>query len=137
MTLHDNFELTFHFTQEQVATFASVTGDHNPIHLDADYAAETTFKRPIVHGFLAGSVFSRVIGMEFPGPGTVYLSQSLSFRRPMYVDTDYQVRVKVVEVNPQRHTARLETVIVDAERGKPHLTGEALVMNAGRIGVMG
>lgn len=136
MQLNDTFEFPFEFSQDQVQAFAKVSGDHNPLHLDAEYAATTPFKRPIVHGLLTGSMLSRLIGMEFPGPGTVYLSQSLNFRRPMYVDTPYVATLKVLEVNPERHTARIETTIVDQQRGKPHLTGEALVMNRDRIGVM-
>lgn len=136
MQLNDTFEFSFEFSQAQVEAFAEVSGDHNPLHLDAEYAATTQFKRPIVHGSLAGGIFSRLIGMEFPGPGTVYLSQSLNFRRPMYVDTPYVAKLEVLEVSPERHTARIETTIVDQQRGKPHLTGEALVMNRDRIGVM-
>lgn len=136
MQLDDTFEFPVRFTQAQVEAFAEVSGDHNPLHLDAEYAAQTQFKRPIVHGMLAASLFSRLIGMEFPGPGTVYLSQELHFRRPMYVETDYLIKLKVLEVNPERHSVRLETLLVDAQRGKPHLTGEALVMNRDQVGVM-
>jgi len=136
MQLNDTFEFTFEFTQAQVETFAEVSGDHNPLHLDQAYAETTQFKRPIIHGLLTGSMFSRLIGMEFPGPGTVYLSQTLNFRRPMYVDTPYVAKLKVLEVSPERHTARIETTIVDQQHGKPHLTGEASVMNRDRIGVM-
>ncbi|MFL5730355.1 MAG: MaoC family dehydratase, partial [Cytophagaceae bacterium] len=64
---------SFSFTQEEVVRFAELTGDHNPIHLDPAYAANTLFKKPIMHGILGASVFSKVLGMQFPGEGTIYL----------------------------------------------------------------
>src|SRR6478752_7093968 len=80
----------FSFSQEEVNRFAEVTGDCNPIHLDESYAASTAFKRPIMHGFLGGSIFSKVFGTLFPGEGTIYLKQSMSFVKPMYTDTAYE-----------------------------------------------
>jgi len=129
----DTYEVVFQYSQEEVEAFAKVTGDHNPVHLDEAYAATTSFKKPIMHGFLAGSVFSRILGTEFPGPGTVYLSQQMSFRRPMYVETAYKAIVTVSQIMESRHMAKLETQIVDVARGKAHLTGEAMVMNSEKI----
>jgi len=63
----DEYRLTFSYSQEQVNKFAEVTGDNNPLHLDEEYAATTMFKRPIMHGFLGGSVFSKIFGTLFPG----------------------------------------------------------------------
>ena len=130
----DTYEITFQFSQEEVEAFAKVTGDNNPVHLDAEFAATTAFKRPIMHGFLAGSVFSRILGTEFPGPGSIYLSQQMTFKRPMYVDTPYKATVTVSQLMESRYMAKLETVIVDTERGKRHLAGEAMVMNKEKIG---
>lgn len=124
---------TFRFTQKEVELFAQVTGDKNPVHLDADYAAKTMFKRPIMHGFLGGSVFSKVFGTLFPGEGTIYLKQSMAFMRPMFVDTDYEVRMTVKEVVKEKHRATVETVIVDKTSGDVVINGEATVMNVERI----
>lgn len=129
----DTHELIFSFTQAQVEAFAQISGDQNPVHLDAEYAAQTAFKQPVVHGILASSVFSRILGMEFPGPGTIYLKQQLDFRRPIFPDTEYKAVVKVLELFPNRHIARLETTVVDLARHKPHINGEATVMNTERI----
>jgi acyl dehydratase len=63
----------FRFSQDEVNRFAEVTGDKNPVHTDADYAAKTMFKRPIMHGMLSASLFSKVFGTLFPGEGTIYL----------------------------------------------------------------
>ena len=127
------YEEEFSFSQEEVDQFAKVSGDDNPIHIDADYAANTSFKKPIMHGFLAGSVFSRLIGTKFPGEGTVYLKQSMAFRRPMFVDVQYKAILTVTMANANRHIAQIETKIVGVEDGKAYLTGEAQVMNAERI----
>lgn len=127
------FNHTFRFTQKEVELFAQVTGDKNPVHLDADYAAKTMFKRPIMHGFLGGSVFSKIFGTLFPGEGTIYLKQSMAFMRPMFVDTDYEVRMTVKEVNKEKHRATVETIIVDKTSGDVVINGEATVMNVDRI----
>jgi acyl dehydratase len=123
----------FSFTQEEVVRFAEVTGDKNPVHLDEAYAAGTMFKRPIMHGFLGGAVFSKVFGTLFPGEGTIYLKQSMAFMRPMYVDTTYEVRMTVKEVNKEKHRATVETLIVDIASGETTISGEATVMNVTQI----
>ncbi len=117
------------FSQAQVDQFAALSGDSNPLHLDADYAAITSFKRPIMHGILGAALFSRAMGMDFPGPGTVYMSQTLQFKRPMFVDTDYTVVLVVTAHDPVKHTATLSTEIKDKVTGKVCTSGEAMVMN--------
>lgn len=133
MKTGDVYEVEFSFSQEDVAAFAAVSGDYNPIHLDAEYAAQTPFKKPIIHGFLGGSVISRVMGTEFPGEGTIYLSQTMTFRRPMFAGEIYKAVFTVMEVDERRHRARIETTIVSLEDKKPTLTGEASVMNSLKI----
>lgn len=123
----------FSFTQDEVVQFANVTGDKNPVHLDAAYAAGTMFKKPIMHGFLGGSVFSKVFGTLFPGEGTIYMKQSMAFMRPMFVNTIYEVRMNVKEVNKEKHRANVETIIVDKATGDIVINGEATVMNVNRI----
>ncbi|MDX2245880.1 MAG: MaoC family dehydratase [Bacteroidia bacterium] len=133
MKTGDIYEVEFSFSQEEVVAFAKVSGDYNPIHLDAEYAAQTVFKKPIIHGFLGGSVISRVMGTEFPGEGTIYLSQTMTFRRPMFAGEKYKAVFTVMEVDERRHRARIETNIVSLEDQKPTLTGEAFVMNSLKI----
>lgn len=123
----------FSFTQDEVVKFAEVTGDKNPVHLDAAYAAGTMFKKPIMHGFLGGSVFSKVFGTLFPGEGTIYLKQSMAFMRPMFVDVVYEVRMTVKEVNKEKHRATVETIIADKATGDVVINGEATVMNVNEI----
>ncbi len=126
MKIGDTYDFPFRFTQEQVIDFARVTGDDNPIHLDADYAANTLFKKPIVHGFLAGSIFSRVFGTMWPGAGSIYLQQSMQFKRPVFVDTDYTAKFEVIEADERRNSVIITTTIVN-DAGKEMVTGEALL----------
>lgn len=131
MMIEENasYQLTFSFTQEEVNTFANISKDLNPIHIDPEYAAKTAFKMPIIPGFLGASVFSRVFGTLFPGEGTVYLKQSLEFRLPMYVDTKYEAIFTVKELNRGRHIAKIDTKILQKETQKVVVRGEASVMN--------
>jgi acyl dehydratase len=123
----------FKFSQEEVNQFAQVTGDKNPVHLDADYAAKTMFKRPIMHGMLSASLFSKVFGTLFPGEGTIYLKQSLNFLKPMYVDIVYEAVFTVKEVIKEKNRAIVETLIRDKTTGIVCTSGEATVMNMDKI----
>jgi acyl dehydratase len=127
------FRHEFSFSQQQVNAFAEITGDSNPLHLDEQYAASTIFKRPIMHGFLGGSIFSKVFGVLFPGEGTVYLNQNMKFLRPMYVDTVYEAVFTVQEVNREKNTALVKTQMIDKATSKVTIEGEATVMNKNRI----
>lgn len=129
----ETFSHEFSFSQQQVQAFAQITGDSNPLHLDEQYAANTIFKRPIMHGFLGGSIFSKVFGVLFPGEGTVYLNQSMKFLRPMYVDTIYEAVFTVQEVNREKNTALIKTQMIDKATSKITIEGEATVMNKNRI----
>lgn len=122
------FGYAFEFTQAEVKKFAEVTGDFNPIHLDADYAAQTPFKKPIMHGFLSGSIFSKVFGTQYPGEGTIYLEQHMSFKRPMFVDTKYEVKFKITECDAEKGTMLIDCRILSDEQ-KVCLEGNARLMN--------
>ncbi len=123
----------FSFSQDEVNRFAEVTGDKNPVHTNAEYAATTMFKRPIMHGMLSASLFSKVFGTLFPGEGTIYLKQSLAFLKPMYVDTTYEAVFTVKEVIRDKNRAIVETLIKDKTTGNVCTSGEATVMNVDKI----
>lgn len=123
----------FNFSQEEVNRFAEVTGDKNPVHTDAAFAAKTMFKKPIMHGMLGAALFSKVFGTLFPGDGTIYLKQSLSFLKPMYVDVDYEAVFTVKEVIGNKNRAIVETLIKDKTTGLVCTSGEALVLNVDKI----
>jgi 3-hydroxybutyryl-CoA dehydratase len=110
------------FDDTDVAEFARLSGDDNPIHLDADYAARTRFGGRIVHGLLTASLFSTLLGTRLPGPGAIYLSQTLDFRAPVRFGDPIDVSVEVVELTAKGRRARLacvarvgETVVLDGE----------------------
>ena len=126
------FTHQFQFSQKEVEQFAEVTGDKNPVHTDAVYAATTMFKRPIMHGMLGAALLSKVFGTLFPGEGTIYLKQSLNFLKPMYADTPYEAVFTVKELIKDKNRAIVETVIKDAE-GKVCTSGEATVLNVDKI----
>ena len=103
------------------------------MHLDENFAANTIFKKPIMHGFLGGSIFSKVFGTLFPGEGTIYLKQSMEFLRPMFVDVMYEAIFTVKEILEEKHKAVIETIIRDKDTKKETIKGEALVMNNEKI----
>lgn len=132
VNIDSQFEHSFSFTQDDVVAFAKVTGDNNPVHLDESYAASTMFKRPIMHGMLGATVFSKVFGTMFPGEGTIYLSQSLIFLKPMYVNDKYKAVFSVKELFLEKNRALFTTQIFNTDE-KLVMSGEALVMNVDQI----
>ena len=129
MQINESYTHEFSYTQEDVIKFAEVSGDTNPLHLDKEFAATTVFKQPIIHGILAASVFSKVLGTTFPGPGSVYLGQQMNFLRPMFVDTVYRAEFTIKEVDGKKGSAIISTEIFDATTNKKTVTGQANVMN--------
>ena len=106
--------------------FAAVTGDTNPVHLDEAYAAATPFKGRIAHGMLSAGYISAVLGTRLPGPGAVYVSQSLSFRRPVRIGDEVTAEVKVTAIDAARGRVTFATTCVVA--GKTVVEGEAVVV---------
>lgn len=129
----DKFNHVFRFTQDQVNKFAEISGDNNPIHTDADYAANTIFKKPIIHGIFSSSIFSKYFGTVWPGEGAVYLSQTLQFKRPMYVETDYEMQAEIKEIISARNTALVVCRVIDVVTGKETISGEATMMHKEKI----
>lgn len=122
----DGFSFERYISAEDVQHFADVVGDHNPIHLDAEFAERSFFKNRIVHGAFVAGLISKVLGMDFPGQGTVYISQTSVFKRPVLVDTTVKVEVKVTEVLTEKRRLVLETNVLN-EGGEICLTGSATV----------
>lgn len=125
--LEQTFEKTVTVTEEMIKGFARATGDSNPIHLDETYAEGTIFKTRVAHGMLQAGILSGILGMEFPGIGTIYLSQTLKFTKPVFIGDAVTFRLKVLEINAEKNRLRLETVCNNPD-GNMVLTGEALVM---------
>ena len=111
----DTYTHSVKFTQDDVMKFAEVTGDFNPIHVDPEYAAKSIFKKPIVHGFLSGAIFSKVFGTLFPGEGTIYLSQEMKFFAPVFVEVQYEAHFEVMEVNTDKHIGVINCSLVSSD----------------------
>ncbi len=113
-------------TEADVVKFADISGDHNPVHLDEAYARTTRFKGRIVHGILSASFLSTTIASRLPGPGTIYLTQNLSFRAPVRIGDKVEARVTVTEIIRDRARVMLKTVCRVGDTVV--IDGDALVM---------
>ncbi|HXQ12185.1 MAG TPA: MaoC family dehydratase [Caulobacteraceae bacterium] len=113
-------------SEADIDAFAAVSGDSNPVHLDAAYAAQTRFGGRIAHGMLAASYLSALLGTELPGPGAIYVSQTLRFRRPVRIGDEVTARVTIAAIEPERGRVTLDTVCL--VEGKNVVEGEAVVM---------
>jgi len=120
-------EWTRAVTDAAIQQFADATGDHNPVHLDDAAAARTRFGGRIAHGMLSAGFVSAAIAGVLPGPGSIYLSQSLRFARPVRPGDAVTVRLEVLEVHAARRRVRLATVCTN-QRGEVVVDGEAVVM---------
>src|SRR3989441_9605576 len=123
----DYAEIERHVEMDAIAEFIDAVGDFNPIHSDPAYAAATSFGEPIAPGVFTAGLISAVIGTQLPGPGAVYLSQSLKFMKPVKPGDTITARVEVLEVLTERNRVRLGTVCRN-QRGEDVLSGEAWVM---------
>jgi 3-hydroxybutyryl-CoA dehydratase len=113
-------------TEADILMFAAVSGDTNPVHIDAEYAAGTMFGARIAHGMLSAGLISAVLGTRLPGPGTVYLAQQLKFRAPVKLGDTVTATATVASLDAAKKRATLTTVCTVG--GKPVIDGEAVVM---------
>lgn len=114
------------FTDEDVRTFASISLDKNPVHLNEEYAKKTMFKGRIVHGFLTGSLISAIIGTILPGEGTIYLNQTMNFRKPVRIGEKIRATVEIVGIREDKNILTLNTYC-ENERGEMLIEGSAIV----------
>ena len=126
LSIGQSAEMAHTVTDEDLRAFAAVSGDTNPVHLDEAYAASTIFKTRIAHGMLAASFISAVLGTRLPGPGAIYISQTLGFRRPVRIGDEVLTRATVQAIDAEKARVTLATVCEVA--GKTVLEGEAVVM---------
>ena len=122
----DEYKFERFISASDVQKFAEVVGDLNPIHLDIGFAKKSFFKNRIVHGAFLAGLISKVLGMDFPGQGTVYISQDSAFKRPVFVDTSVSVEIKVTQVLADQRRLVLDTNVLNSE-GKVCLAGAAIV----------
>lgn len=125
----DEFHHQFSYTQEEVDTFARITGDTNPVHIDPQAGKESMFGRNIIHGFLAASVFTKIFGSLWYAEGSIYMSQNIKWLRPMFVDTIYEAVIRVKEIYPEKSRILYECAVYDATTQEQTISGEALLLN--------
>lgn len=97
-------------TDADVKAFAGLSGDHNPVHVNEVYAERSRFKGRIAHGLMSAAFFSALFGMKLPGPGCVYVSQNLNFRRPVYIGDTVVAEVEVTEVDLEKRRVFFKTI---------------------------
>jgi 3-hydroxybutyryl-CoA dehydratase len=109
-------------SEREIQLFAALSGDRNPVHLDADYAAKTIFRERIAHGMITGALISAAVACELPGPGTIYLGQQMTFQKPVKIGDTLTVRLEILEKLPKfkvRIATRVfnqhEELVVDGE----------------------
>ncbi len=123
-------ELSKTVTEADVIAFADVTGDKNPIHLDADYAATSIFGQRVCHGMLAAGFISAVFGSHFPGPGWVYINQSLQFKAPVFLNDTATAVVTATKLIPKKQMIDFDTVVSVGD--KVIVNGTATLMSPQR-----
>ncbi|HSL44254.1 MAG TPA: MaoC family dehydratase [Anaerolineales bacterium] len=123
----DKASRTTTITDEMIRAFADLTGDTNPVHLDDEYAAGTRFGRRIAHGMIAAGFISAALANDLPGPGTVYLSQTLQFKAPVYPGDSIKTTIEVRSVRPDKPIATLGTICRN-QNETVVLEGEAVVL---------
>ena len=127
LKIGDKFSTTKQITDSVVRAFAELSGDFNPIHLDDDFAAKTQFGKRIAHGMISGALISAVLGYEFKERKVVYLSQTLKFTAPVFLDETVTATATVTNIREDKPIVTLETVCTNQD-GKKVVKGEAVVM---------
>jgi 3-hydroxybutyryl-CoA dehydratase len=117
-------------TEADILLFAAVSTDTNPVHLDAEAAAQSPFKERVAHGMLSAGLISAVLGTRLPGPGTIYMGQTLRFRAPVRIGDTVTATAEVTGLDPARKRATLKTTCTVA--GKVVIEGEATVLPRSR-----
>jgi 3-hydroxybutyryl-CoA dehydratase len=130
LNLGDNASRTKTITDEMIHTFATLSGDSNPLHLDDDYAKTTRFGRRVAHGMIAAGLISAILANDLPGPGSIYLGQTLQFTAPVYPGDSITTTVEVVKIRDDKPIITLSTTCSNQD-GTVVLDGEAVVRLSG------
>jgi 3-hydroxybutyryl-CoA dehydratase len=125
----DEFRHKYSYTQDDVDTYARVSGDTNPLHIDAQAGKDSMFGRNIIHGFLGASVFTKIFGALWYADGHVYMSQNIKWLKPMFVDTEYEAVITVKEIFADKNRILYDCAVYDPATGDKTIAGEALLLN--------
>ena len=124
--LGETASLTKTFTDSDVLHFSMISGDKNPIHLDDNFASESQFGKRLVHGILTSGLISAVLGMQLPGPGSIYLKQTLNFKAPVFIGDTVTATVKISSIRPDKPIITLETICTNQD-GVEVIVGSAIL----------
>ncbi|MCW8884456.1 MAG: MaoC family dehydratase [Motiliproteus sp.] len=113
-------------SESDVYTFAGITGDNNPVHVNEEFAAETPFKQRIVHGMFSAGLISTVLGTKMPGPGAIYIDQTLKFKAPVFIGDTVTATATIEEIDNRRRRVKFKTEC--SVKGKIVATGYATNM---------
>ncbi|WP_028292480.1 MaoC/PaaZ C-terminal domain-containing protein [Oceanobacter kriegii] len=127
LEIGESCERVHTISEDDLQMFAAVSGDHNPLHLNAEYAATTPFKQQIAHGMYSGALISATFAMELPGPGTIYMGQNIQFKRPIFIGDTITVILTVKEKRDRKKEVIFDTTIKN-QNGKVVVAGEATVI---------
>jgi 3-hydroxybutyryl-CoA dehydratase len=125
----DSASLSRTISDDDIRAFANATGDHNPLHLDEEFAKQTRFGKRIAHGMLSASMISAVIANDLPGQGSIYLGQTLKFAAPVLPGDTVTARVTVTSIREDKPIIKLETVCTN-QRDEVVIRGEATVLGS-------
>jgi 3-hydroxybutyryl-CoA dehydratase len=123
----DQASIRVRVTDKMVRQFAELSGDNNPIHLDEAFAAKTRFGKRVAHGMISGALISRALATTIPGPGGLYLGQTLKFTAPVFIDDELEISITVTAVREDKGILTLETV-AKKTTGEIVVKGEATGM---------
>ena len=126
----DSASVSKTITEGDIVTYAGITGDFNPVHIDAEYAKESMFKERIAHGMLVSGFISAVLGYHLPGPNTIYLGQEVSFKMPVKIGDTVTAEATVTEKRDDKRIIKLKTTVTN-QRGEIVVDGSAVVKKVG------
>ena len=119
----------FIISQKQVNQFAELTGDQNPLHTNKNYALKTRFKKPIVHGLFSVTSMAKIMGTKFPGEGTIHVSQSYNFKKPVFPNTKYIVYIELTRILKEKHIGIFKTQVIDKETKEVVIDGTGAALH--------
>lgn len=121
-----SYELKRTFYEKDVLSFADLSMDNNPVHINKKFANQSIFKRQIVHGFLSGSLFSAIIGTKMPGIGSIYLHQEMNFKKPVYIGEEVRAVVTITDIKFEKSIVYLQTNCYDPQN-EVTIEGKAII----------
>jgi len=126
----DSASVSKTITEGDIVTYAGITGDFNPVHIDAEYASKSMFKERIAHGMLVSGFISAVLGYHLPGPNTIYLGQEVAFKLPVKIGDTVTATATVTEKKDEKRIIKLQTTVTN-QRGEIVVDGSAIVKKVG------